>query len=184
MVAKVNAWYLDFSLYITKIHIGSSTENQAVASPPLRISTVLVIGLVIRNLVGLGAIPTRRTCPFPVPLFACVRRGRRASLRRGLRGAPRTGGLEIPNTRGVSVRIQDRIGTDLVTLVPDQPNLNAASFATNSPKPSMRPFMKGRIRFIAAPLNSPHSVGGLYSINGDEDEDGAEGDAERGLLLS
>jgi hypothetical protein len=47
------------------------------------------------------------------------------------------------------------------TLVPDHPSLNATSFATNSPKPNIRPFTKGSRRLIAAPRTRPQSVGGL-----------------------
>jgi hypothetical protein len=47
------------------------------------------------------------------------------------------------------------------TLVPDHPSLNAASFATNSPNPSIRPFTNGSKRLIAAPRTRPQSVGGL-----------------------
>jgi hypothetical protein len=51
------------------------------------------------------------------------------------------------------------LGTER-TLVPDQPNLNAASCASNSPNPNIKPLMNGSRRFIAAPLRSPHTVGG------------------------
>jgi hypothetical protein len=35
----------------------------------------------------------------------------------------------------------------------------------------------GSRRLIAAPLNSPQIVGGLYSINGELDEEGGEGES-------
>lgn len=63
-----------------------------------------------------------------------------------------------------------------VTFVPDHPSLKAASCANNSPNPSMRPLTKGNIKFIAAPRNIPHIVGGLYNIIGDRDDEGGEGD--------
>jgi len=72
------------------------------------------------------------------------------------------------------------------TFVPDQPNLNANSCASSSPKPSIIPLTKGRSRLIAAPLNIDHTVGGLYMMTGaspllfDEDcggeEDGGDSD--------
>lgn len=46
------------------------------------------------------------------------------------------------------------------TLVPLQPNLNAASWANSSPKPSIIPLMNGKTRFMAAPRMSDQSVGG------------------------
>jgi hypothetical protein len=55
------------------------------------------------------------------------------------------------------------------TFVPDQPNLNATSFATSSPN--------GRTKFIAAPRTKPNSVGGLYRIKGVEEEEGDEDDS-------
>jgi hypothetical protein len=58
--------------------------------------------------------------------------------------------------------------------VPDHPNLNAASLATNSPKPNIRPFTNGSSKLIAAPRTRPQSVGGLYSMSGEEDEAGDE----------
>jgi hypothetical protein len=60
-------------------------------------------------------------------------------------------------------------------LVPLHPNLNAASFATNSPKPSIKPFTKGSNKLIAAPRIRPQSVGGEYRIKGEELE-GGEGE--------
>lgn len=69
------------------------------------------------------------------------------------------------------------------TFVPDHPNLYAASFATNSPNPSIKPFTKGNSRFMAAPLINPHRVGGLYKIMGEEDEEGGE-EEERSLCAS
>ena len=62
------------------------------------------------------------------------------------------------------------------TFVPDHPNRNAASFATNSPKPSISPLINGSSRFIAAPRIRPQIVGGLYRIRGVDEEDGGDGD--------
>lgn len=46
------------------------------------------------------------------------------------------------------------------TLVPDHPSLNAASCASSSPKPNINPLTNGSNKFIAAPRNKPHMVGG------------------------
>jgi hypothetical protein len=46
------------------------------------------------------------------------------------------------------------------TLVPLQPSLKAASWANSSPKPSIMPLTKGRIRLMAAPRRSDQMVGG------------------------
>lgn len=62
------------------------------------------------------------------------------------------------------------------TFVPDHPSRKAASCANNSPKPSINPLTKGSSRLIAAPLKRPQSVGGEYSIKGELDEEGGEGD--------
>jgi hypothetical protein len=70
----------------------------------------------------------------------------------------------------------------VLTLVPDHPNLYAASFATSSPKPSIRPLTNGSSKFIAAPRSNPHIVGGLYKIKGEELEDA--GEDESSLLAS
>jgi hypothetical protein len=67
------------------------------------------------------------------------------------------------------------------TFVPDQPNLNATSFATSSPKPNINPLTNGRTKFIAAPRTKPNSVGGLYRIKGVEEE---EGDGDDSLFAS
>lgn len=66
------------------------------------------------------------------------------------------------------------------TFVPDQPKRNAASWANNSPKPSISPLTNGSRRLIAAPLRRPQMVGGEYSISGELEEDG--GDGESSLL--
>lgn len=55
------------------------------------------------------------------------------------------------------------------TFVPPQPNLQAASCATNSPKPNINPLMKGKKRFMAAPRNMLQNVGGEYRINGEDE---------------
>lgn len=57
------------------------------------------------------------------------------------------------------------------TFVPLQPNLYAASCAKSSPKPSIMPLMKGRIRLMAVPRTRPQMLGGWYRIMGDDDED-------------
>lgn len=44
--------------------------------------------------------------------------------------------------------------------------------------------MNGNIRFMAAPLSRPHIVGGEYSIKGELDEDGGEGDEEEDSLFA
>lgn len=61
-------------------------------------------------------------------------------------------------------------------LVCAQPSLKAASCANSSPNPSMRPFTKGNMRLIAAPLSKPQIVGGEYSIRGELEDDGGEGE--------
>lgn len=38
--------------------------------------------------------------------------------------------------------------------------------------------MNGNIRFMAAPLSKPHTVGGEYNIRGELEDDGGEGDEE------
>jgi hypothetical protein len=63
------------------------------------------------------------------------------------------------------------------TFVPDHPSLKAASWAKSSPNPNINPLTNGSRRLIAAPLNSPQIVGGLYSINGELDEEGGEGES-------
>ncbi len=63
--------------------------------------------------------------------------------------------------------------------MPDHPNLYAHSFATNSPKPNIKPFTNGSSKLMAAPLTRPHSVGGLYSIMGAEDDEGGDEDGSR-----
>lgn len=50
--------------------------------------------------------------------------------------------------------------TSSFTFVPDHPNLKAASCANSSPNPNISPLTKGSNRFIAAPRNKPHIVGG------------------------
>ena len=66
------------------------------------------------------------------------------------------------------------------TFVPDQPSRNAASCASNSPNPSISPLTKGSSKLIAAPRSRPQKVGGEYSIIGDLEDEGGEG--ERSLL--
>ena len=63
------------------------------------------------------------------------------------------------------------------TLVPDHPNLKASSLATSSPKPNINPFTNGKKRLIAAPLNRPQNVGGEYSISGELEDEGGDGDS-------
>lgn len=63
------------------------------------------------------------------------------------------------------------------TFVPDHPNRKAASCASSSPNPNINPLTKGRSRLIAAPLSKPQNVGGEYSISGELDEDGGEGES-------
>jgi hypothetical protein len=61
-----------------------------------------------------------------------------------------------------------------------QPNLNAASCANSSPKPSIMPLMKGKNRLMATPRMIDQIVGGLYNttapplLPGEED-----GEADR-----
>ena len=66
------------------------------------------------------------------------------------------------------------------TFVPDQPSRNAASCASNSPKPSISPLINGSSRLIAAPRSRPQKVGGEYNIIGDLEDEGGEG--ERSLF--
>ena len=73
--------------------------------------------------------------------------------------------------------IGDRPHACVPTFVPDQPSLKATSFANSSPNPSINPLTKGSNRLIAAPLSSPHAVGGVYSIIGRLGGDG-EGEGE------
>ena len=75
-----------------------------------------------------------------------------------------------------------RCSSELVarTFVPDHPSRNAASCANNSPNPSISPLMKGSSRLIAAPRSRPQKVGGEYSIIGDLEDEGGEG--ERSLF--
>ncbi len=61
--------------------------------------------------------------------------------------------------------------------MPDHPNLKAASCASSSPKPSIKPLTKGKSRLIAAPLIKLHIVGGEYKISGELEEDGGEGES-------
>ncbi len=64
-------------------------------------------------------------------------------------------------------------------MVPPHPNLNAASWAKSSPKPSIMPLMKGSSKLMAAPRSSDHTVGGRYSTMGDGDgEDDDPGDVD------
>jgi len=70
------------------------------------------------------------------------------------------------------------------TFVPDHPNRYAASFATNSPNPSIRPLTNGNSRFIAAPRSRPQSVGGLYRIRGEVLEDAGDEDVVESSLLA
>lgn len=76
----------------------------------------------------------------------------------------------------------ERCNRELIshTFVPDQPSRNAASCANNSPNPSINPLMKGKSRLIAAPRSRPQNVGGEYSIIGDLEDEGGEG--ERSLF--
>lgn len=62
------------------------------------------------------------------------------------------------------------------TFVPDQPNRKAASCAKSSPKPSIKPLTNGSSRLIAAPRSRPHIVGGVYSIIGEVEDEGGDGD--------
>jgi hypothetical protein len=65
------------------------------------------------------------------------------------------------------------------TFVPPHPNLQAASCATSSPKPNIKPFMNGRTKLMAAPLTMLQNVGGEYRINGEDEvssEDIGSGD--------
>ena len=71
----------------------------------------------------------------------------------------------------------ERYGVKALTLVPDQPNRNAASCANSSPSPSIKPLTKGSKRLMAAPRNKLQNVGGLYRIRGELDEDTGEGDS-------
>lgn len=64
-----------------------------------------------------------------------------------------------------------------LTFVPDQPNRNAASCASSSPSPSIKPLTKGSSKLIAAPLSRPQNVGGVYSISGELEDDGGEGES-------
>lgn len=64
-----------------------------------------------------------------------------------------------------------------LTFVPDHPSLNAASWASSSPNPSISPLMKGRRTLIAAPRSRLHKVGGEYNIMGELDVEGGEGDS-------
>ena len=63
-----------------------------------------------------------------------------------------------------------------LTFVPDHPSLKAASCASSSPNPNINPLTNGSNRLIAAPRIKPHIVSGEYSIIGDLEEDGGEGD--------
>lgn len=63
------------------------------------------------------------------------------------------------------------------TLVLLQPNLNAASCANSSPKPSMRPLTNGKTRLMAAPRNILQNVGGEYRIMGEDESDGGSSDS-------
>jgi hypothetical protein len=65
----------------------------------------------------------------------------------------------IPNPHSPSTQVSSN-GMSKRTFVPLQPSLYAASFATNSPKPSISPFTKGSSRLMAAPRRRPQSVGG------------------------
>jgi hypothetical protein len=71
----------------------------------------------------------------------------------------------------------------VLTFVCDQPNLNASSCANNSPKPNINPFTNGKRRLIAAPLIMLHSVGGLYNISGELDEEEG-GEAESPFVVA
>lgn len=70
------------------------------------------------------------------------------------------------------------------TFVPDHPSRYAASFATSSPKPSIRPLTNGSTRLMAAPRSRPHSVGGWYRIRGEALEAGDDVEADRSALAS
>ena len=73
---------------------------------------------------------------------------------------------------------------DLLTFVPPQPNLNAASCAKSSPNPNISPLTNGRKRLIATPRKSPQIVGGVYNIIGGElEDDGGEGEKSSLSLL-
>jgi len=77
---------------------------------------------------------------------------------------------------GHSINCKEQRGFNC-TFVPDHPSLNAASCANSSPNPSINPLTKGSSRFIAAPRSRPHIVGGEYSIMGDLDDEGGEGES-------
>ena len=85
--------------------------------------------------------------------------------------------IEVDN-----MEIPERCNDKLIarTFVPDQPSRNAASCASNSPNPSINPLMKGSSKLIAAPRSRPQKVGGEYSIIGDLEDEGGEG--ERSLF--
>ena len=72
----------------------------------------------------------------------------------------------------------------MLTRVPPQPNLKAASCASSSPNPSINPLTNGNNKLIAAPRSKPQKVGGEYRIKGEDEDDGGEGDSESSLLAS
>ena len=97
---------------------------------------------------------------------------------------PHSDETEIPTTtephQHTPVTHHHHIPTSTIslTLVPPHPNLQAASCATSSPNPSINPFTNGKNRFIAAPRNILQNVGGLYSINGEEEVSSEFGSGE------
>ena len=66
--------------------------------------------------------------------------------------------------------------SNMPTLYVDHPNLNAASCANSSPKPSISPLTNGNTKFIAAPRSRLQNVGGWYMIIGRLEEDGGDGE--------
>jgi hypothetical protein len=130
---------------------------------------------------SLFSTPSTCTCPALGRSSASARLGRRAFLHPDLHVLNRRGVLG-KSVMVISTMLEaEHIG--MHTFVPDQPSLKATSFATSSPNPSIRPLTKGRRRFMAAPLTRPQSVGGLYSMSGDEDDEGGDGE-ESSLFAS
>jgi hypothetical protein len=108
-------------------------------------------------------IPTQCTCPAPVHLSFVVRWDRHAFRHLGPHDANPNDVWEISGhcqyLRHSLNRYVPIVRTR--TFVPLHPNLNATSFATSSPKPSISPLTNGNNKFMAAPRRRPQSVGGL-----------------------
>lgn len=66
--------------------------------------------------------------------------------------------------------------------MPLHPNLNAASCANNSPKPSIMPLMNGKNRLMVAPRIIDQIVGGWYRITAGEEDDGGDAESSSGLV--